>query len=88
MGPVERRIEMSSGRERVPRLGGGCARVPADSLGMECRRAERHEAAGKCGSLDRTSLLRQLTVRRGDTAFNWPLLSVTRCLRTAPKSPP
>lgn len=57
MGPMECRIKMSSGRERVPRLAGGGASVPADSLGM----AERHRAAGNCGSLDRMSLSRQLT---------------------------
>lgn len=80
---MECRIKMRSGRERVPRLAGGGASVPADSLGM----AERHGAAGNCGSLDRMSLSRQLTVRHGDIAFNWPPLSVTREVAEAPFRP-
>lgn len=68
---MERRIEMSSERERIPRLRGGGASVstcPLADLGWNAGRA-----AGKGENLDRTSLLRQLTVRHGDTAFNWPV---------------
>lgn len=48
---MECRIKMRSGRERVPRLAGGGASVPADSFGMECQRLRGTELLGTVGAL-------------------------------------